>query len=98
MRVVRLVFGVSLFFSTIALIVLLMNLKTCNVVLRVGFALFSAFVVFWFSAIRFGLHVSEIKLVSWVDVKVKQKVVFLPFFFLSDGKRRPPRCLRSSWS
>jgi hypothetical protein len=70
MKVVRIVIGVSLLFAVIAHVVLLMHLKTCNAFLRMGFALCAGALVFTFSAIRFALHLCELKLISWIDVKV----------------------------
>jgi hypothetical protein len=70
MRVVGIVFGISFAFALAAQVVLLYHLRHCNGIVRVSSALFGSFFVFCLVLLRFAFHVVELKLLSWVDVKV----------------------------
>ncbi len=70
MRVVGIVFGLGVVFGLVAHVVLLFHLRGCNFLVRWFCSLFGAVWVFCLTVLRFGLHVCEIKLISWVDFKV----------------------------
>lgn len=69
-RIVNIVFGLSATFAIVAYIVALFHLGKCHGVVRVPGAFVASLLVFLFTALRFGLYVAELKLVSWLNVKL----------------------------